>query len=101
MTKADIAKLNLADGYAFGTFQTFKKELGKKSGKPYGRVGILIGKTVHEFFDTVPAGVNNLEDYKRPDYAVGQLMVIHQPEFRVEAGRLNAGCAKFEPVTET
>ncbi len=99
MTKTDMQKLNLADGYAFGTFQTFKKELGKKSGKPYGRVGILIGKTVHEFFDTVPAGVNNLEDYKRPDWEVGQLMVIHQPDFRVEAGRLNAACAKFEPVT--
>ena len=100
MTKAEMQQLNLADGYAFGTFQTFKKELGKKSGKPYGRVGILIGKTVHEFFDTVPAGVNNLADYKRPDWEVGQLMVIHQPDFRVEGGRLNAGCAKFEPVTE-
>ncbi len=92
-----MQKLNLADGYAFGTFQTFKKELGKKSGKPYGRVGILIGKTVHEFFDPVPVGVNNLDDYKRPDWEVGQLMVIHQPDFKVEGGRLTAACANGAP----
>jgi hypothetical protein len=99
MTKEQLAKLNLAEGYAFGTFQSFKKDLGKKSGKPYGRVGILIGKTVHEFFDNVPAGVS-LDAYKGPSLAVGQLMVISQPEFVVQNGRLNAGCAKFEPVTD-
>ena len=94
-----MQKLNLADGFAFGTFQTYKKDLGKKSGKPYARVGILIGKSVHEFFDTVPAGVVKLDDLKRPDWPVGQLMCIHQPDFSVSnGGHMQSSCAKLEPV---
>ncbi len=98
MTKAESQKLSLADGYAFGTFQTWKKELGKKSQKPYVRIGVLIGKTVHEFFDTVPQGAT-LDAIKRPEWPVGQLMVVHQPDFSVSGGGyLQASCSKLEPV---
>jgi len=98
MTKNETAKLTLSDGYAFGTFQSWKKDLGKKSGKPYARVGVLIGKTVHEFFDTVPAG-STLDSLKRPEWPVGTLMVIYQPDFSAtQGGHINASCAKLEAV---
>ena len=100
MTKIEIAKLTLADGYAFGTFQTWKKDTGKKSGKPYVRVGILIGKTVHEFFDSVPAGAT-LESLKRPEWPVGQLMLVHKPDFSASSnGFIQASCTKLEPVLD-
>jgi hypothetical protein len=100
MNKEQASKLNLADGFAFGTFQTWKKDTGKKSGKPYVRVGILIGKTVHEFFDTVPNGAT-IDSIKRPDWPVGQLMVIHQPDFSAsQGGYIQASCSKLEPITD-
>lgn len=100
MNKDTFHKLNLADGYAIGTFQTFEKKLGNKTQKPYGRIGVLIGKTVHDFFDIIPPGVTTLDTYKRPDWAVGQVMLVHQPRFEVQNGRLNAGCNKIEPITD-
>jgi hypothetical protein len=100
MTKNETQKLNLADGYAFGTFQTWTKDIGKKSGSPYVRVGILIGKTVHDFFDTVPKG-SKIDDIKRPDWPVGQIMLISQPDFAVSSGgRIQASCRKLEPITD-
>jgi hypothetical protein len=103
MTREQFNKLNLADGFAVGTFQKFTKALGKKSGKPYGRVGILIGTTVHEFFDNVPAGVS-LEAYKGPGVPVGTPMVICQPQWDIDFGggkpKLQPGCVSFEPITE-
>jgi len=99
MTKEQLSKTNLAEGYAFGTFQSWKKETGKKSGKVYSKTGILIGKTVHEFLEMAPNGTT-LDAYKAPSIAVGSLMAISQPEFVLNNGRLNSNCTKFEPVTD-
>jgi len=60
MNKEQMQKLNLADGFVFGTFQKFSKALGKKSNKPYGRIGILIGNTVHVTRLARPAASENL-----------------------------------------
>jgi hypothetical protein len=104
MTKEQFVKLNLADGFAIGTFQKFTKALGKKSNKPYGRLGILIGSTVHEFFDNVPEGVTTLDAYKGPGVPVGTVMVIHQPEFNIDFSggkpRLQVSCSKIEALID-
>lgn len=104
MTRDAFNKLNLADGFAIGTFQTFKKDLGKKSKKPYGRIGVLIGKTVHEFFDNVPAGIDTIDAYKGPSCPVGTAMVISKPDWTVDFSggrpRLQPSCEWIQPITD-
>lgn len=96
MNKEQASKLNLAEGYAFGTFQTFTKAASKK-GNVYAKTGILIGKTVHEFLTMAPDGVT-IDSFKAPAYPVGTVMAIKRPDFAIAGNRINSNCESFEPI---
>jgi len=99
MTKNDIAKLDLSEGYTFGTYQAFKKNTSKK-GSLYGRHEILVGKSTQEFFADVPEGVT-FETYAKPAWAVrGQLVCIKRASFSLFAGYIKAECDEIVPVID-